>query len=98
MERLGLLLAVGSLIVQLCSGQEAFLAKSLPLTVLVTTPSEVASDAAKAVTLTGRQAITVSTFHTCCSSCVPAALLQGSVPYPQAAGCKSAAHSCPQHH
>jgi hypothetical protein len=71
MERLALFLAVGSILLQLCCGQqEAFLQKQLPLRVLVTTPSELSSDAAEAqaVTLTGRQAITVSCPHTCCSS------------------------------
>jgi len=64
MMRVGLILVVASIIIQLCSAQQAFLQNQLPLKVLVTTPSELASDAAadraQAVTLTGRQAITVS--------------------------------------
>jgi hypothetical protein len=55
---------VVSILAQLCSAQQAFLQSQLPLKVLVATPSELASDAAassnQAVTLTGRQAITVS--------------------------------------
>jgi hypothetical protein len=62
--RLAVVLGV-SILVQLCSAQQAFLQSQLPLKVLVATPSELASDAAaaaskQAVTLTGRQAITVS--------------------------------------
>lgn len=88
MERLALFLAVGGILLQLCYGQqEAFLQKQLPLRVLVTTPSELSSDAAEAqaVTLTGRQAITVSCPHTFCSSRQPAACLASSVLSSQAA-------------
>lgn len=61
MRLLALALVVGSGLLQLVCAQQAFLQGQLPLKVLVTTPSELASDgAAQPVTLTGRQAITVS--------------------------------------
>lgn len=67
MERLAVVLAVASILLQLTSAEEAFLRNQLPLKVLVATPSELASDdeataaaPQAAVTLTGRQAITVS--------------------------------------
>lgn len=64
MKRLALVLAVSGALLQFCWAQQAFLQSQLPLKVLVTTPSELASDetsdAAQPITLTGRQAITVS--------------------------------------
>lgn len=61
MRLLALALVVFSGLLQLVCAQQAFLQGQLPLKVLVTTPSELASDgAAQPVTLTGRQAITVS--------------------------------------
>jgi hypothetical protein len=67
MKRLALVLVVGSALMQLCCGQQAFLQRQLPLKVLLATPSELASEgataAAQAVTLTGRQAITVRLRH-----------------------------------
>lgn len=60
MRLLVLALVVGSGLLQLVCAQQAFLQAQLPLKVLVTTPSELASDgAAQPVMLTGRQAITV---------------------------------------
>lgn len=67
MKRLALVLVVGSVLLQLCCGQQAFLQSQLPLKVLLATPSELASEgaaaAAQAVTLSGRQAITVRLRH-----------------------------------
>jgi hypothetical protein len=61
MRLLALALVVGSGLLQLVCAQQAFLQGQLPLKVQVTTPSELASDGAtEPVTLTGRQAITVS--------------------------------------
>lgn len=66
MMRWGLALVVVSIIVQSCSAQQAFLQDQLPLKVLVTTPSDLGSEAAAAsgLTLTGRQALTVRV--SCC--------------------------------
>jgi hypothetical protein len=66
MKRLALVLVVGSVFLQVCCAQQAFLQSQLPLKVLLATPSELASEgatAAQAVTLTGRQAITVRLRH-----------------------------------
>jgi hypothetical protein len=63
MKRLALTLVFWSVLLQVCCGQQAFLQSQLPLKVLLATPSELAIErataAAQAVTLTGRQAITV---------------------------------------
>jgi hypothetical protein len=63
MKRFALNLVFWSVLLQVCCGQQAFLQSQLPLKVLLATPSELAIErataAAQAVTLTGRQAITV---------------------------------------